>query len=313
MRIARLPAENPRTQGPERRTFYRRQSPEHLRQVELLVRSALTAARHGGVPSRAVILGAGACTELPLDLIARELREVRLVDIDVAGMVRARDALPAALRSRVDLLQEDLTGGVSAALAAALKAQPWEDLAQLGANAALDAAAMCLERCPIAEPPVFPELSPAGYGLVISSLVLTQLFSLPLLDVVDVLDLHAPNAADLRETSPRYRAAVRDFRRRIALAHLALLAALLAPGGAVVFVTDRVGYLLPPRFGPHARDREEAFEMLPAEALAIPRDLEVVFGVAIPPRTWHWLVTAPGPDTPGRRYNVEGLVLVARS
>ncbi len=73
MRIARLAEENPRTQGPERRAWYRHHSPAHLRAVAVLVEDAL-AARSAAGPSRAVVLGAGACTEAPLERIARELR-----------------------------------------------------------------------------------------------------------------------------------------------------------------------------------------------------------------------------------------------
>ncbi|HEX6123707.1 MAG TPA: hypothetical protein VFY89_11130, partial [Ktedonobacterales bacterium] len=242
MRLARLPAENPRTQGPERRAWYRRHAPEHLRQVEALCAEGLRA-RASTAPARAVLLGAGACTELPLESLARALEAVQLVDVDVPGIARARDGLAAALRARVDLLQADLTDGVSASLAAALRAQPWDDLRALGSGAALDAAATCLERCPVPDPPAFPDLALAGYGLAVSSLLITQLFSLPLLDVLDTLNLHAPEATDRREESARYSAAARDFRRRICLAHLALLFSLLAPGGVALLITDVVGYL----------------------------------------------------------------------
>ena len=105
MRIARLAEENPRTQGPERRAWYRRHSPTHLRAVAALVEAALAARTPGG-PSRAVVLGAGACTEAPLERLARAFEQTLLVDVDVPGMARARDELPASLRSRVDLLQE---------------------------------------------------------------------------------------------------------------------------------------------------------------------------------------------------------------
>ena len=199
MRIARLAEENPRTQGPERRAWYRRNSPAHLRAVATLVEDALTARTSGG-PSRAVVLGAGACTEAPLERIARTFESVLLVDVDVPGMAHARDELPASLRSRVDLLQADITGGVSDALASDLRAQPWRDLARLGPSAPLEAAAACLERCPVADPPQLPTLAPQGYSLVFSDLVLTQLYSLPLLDVVDMLAMYAPDTVDLRET-----------------------------------------------------------------------------------------------------------------
>lgn len=311
MRIARLAEENLRTQGPDRRAWYRRNSPAHLRAIASLVEDALAARISGasGGSARAVVLGAGACTEAPLERLARACESVLLVDVDVPGMAHARDELPASLRSRVDLLQADITGGVSDTLANDLRAQPWRDLALLGASAPLEAAAACLERCPVPDPPSLPALAPQGYGLVFSDLVLTQLYSLPLLDVVDMLSLHAPDAVDLRETSPRYRQAAQAFRRRIALAHLSLLAGLLAPEGAAILATDRTGYLLPPKSGPHAREPREALAVLPADALAIPGDLAARFHLVGKPRTWEWLVTAPDSANYGRMYEAVGVVL----
>ena len=314
MRIARLAEENPRTQGPERRAWYRRNSSAHLRAIAALVEDALaarTTGEHGGQggPSRAVALGAGACTEAPLERLARAFEQTLLVDVDVPGMARARDELPASLRSRVDLLQADITGGVSDALAGDLRAQPWRDLARLGPSAPLEAAAACLERCPVPDPPQLPALIPHGYGLVFSDLVLTQLYSLPLLDVVDTLSLYAPDAVDRRETHARYRQAAQAFRRRIALAHLALLASLLAPGGAAILASDRTGYLLPPKSGHHAHDPRETLTVLPPDVLAIPDDLAPRFQLVGQPRAWEWLVTAPDADHFGRMYEAVGVVL----
>ncbi|HZC76389.1 MAG TPA: hypothetical protein VE258_01490 [Ktedonobacterales bacterium] len=308
MRIARLASENPRTQGPERRAWYRRHSPEHLRMVAGLVEQAV-AARTGGAEPRAVVLGAGACTELPLEWLARRSGSVLLVDIDVPGMLRARDALPDALRARVNVVAADLTGGVSVALAAELRVQPWADLARLGDNAPLDAAAACLARCQVLDPPPIPELQPAGYDLVISSLTLTQLFSLPLLDVLDVLCVHAPAAVDLRETHTRYRAAAEGFRRRVALAHLSLLGALLAPGAAGVLVSDVTGHLLPPVAGAHAAAPVDSLPVLPPEVLDLSADVAARFTPLGTPRTWRWLVSRAEGQQPGRAYDVAGVVL----
>lgn len=314
MRIARLAQDNMRTQGPRRRQEYRRNSPEHLRAVAALTEAAL-AARGATCPRAAVILGAGACTEVPLAAIARACSTVLLVDVDVAGMARARDELPTSLRGRVDLLQADLSGGVSAALAADLAAQPWADLAALGGaggTAPLDAAAACIERCPVPNPPVFPELAPRSYGFVMSSLLLTQLFSLPLLDVLDTLSVYAPDAADRRDAYPRYREAAAAFRRRVVLAHLALIGALLAPAGTGQLVTDVTGYLLPPATGQHAGVALESLPVLPSHVLSIPRDLEPRFEIVGQPRSWRWVVSAPETAVPGRAYDVTGVVFRSR-
>lgn len=314
MRISRLAQDNPRMQGAKQRVWYRQHSPDHLRAVERLVNDVLVAQRRG-TPPRAIVLGAGACTELPLERLARACESILLVDIDVAGMLRARDELPAAVRERVNVLALDLTGGVSAALATELRAQPWADLAQLsGPNAAapLDAAAACLDHCPIPDPPFDPRLAPAGYDLVISDFVLTQLFSLPTLDVVDMLTVVAPAAVDQREAHPRYRDAAHGFRRRIALAHLSLLSMLLAPAGAGLLMSDITGYLLPARSGPHAAPAADSLPVLPPEALDLPTEVASRFEVIGQPHTWRWLVSAPTANLPGRAYDVLGVVFRPR-
>jgi hypothetical protein len=315
MRVEQLASENPRTQGAPRRALYRRHSPAHLDTIAHLVRRGL-AARTAPAPRAAVILGAGACTELPLESVARALATVVLVDLDAPGMERARAELPASLRTRVRTLRTDLTGGVSQALAALLRAQPWNDLARLGGPtgaAPLDAAAACLELCPVPDPPALPGLAPGAYGLVISSLLLTQLFSLPLLDVLDTLALHAPDVVDSRETHPRYRAAAQGFRRRVAHAHLSLLDTLLAPGGIGVLFTDVTGHLLPARSGPHTAPAPESLPVLPPDVLDLPRDLAARFTLAGPTRAWRWIVEPPRGEIPGRAYDVFGAVFIRPS
>jgi hypothetical protein len=314
MRIQQLARENARMQGPDRRRWYRRHSAEHLRTVEELVTSAGAAVKSER-SRRAVVLGAGACTEVPLEWIARYCETVVLVDVDVSGMLRARAELPASLRSRVQVVDADITGGVSAALADELRTQPWHDLAQLsgaGGLAPIDAAAGCLERCSIPLPPILPDVEvEGGYSIVISSLVLTQLFSLPLLDVYDMLAYYAAGVADLRESQPRYLAAAASFRRHLALAHLALIERLLAPLGAGLFISDVTGYLLthhPGFSGSRPRVEREALPVLPVEVLALPDDFAERFTLLESPRYWEWLVALADPTHPGRSYDVCGLL-----
>lgn len=311
MRIERLSADNRRTQGAARRAWYQRYSTKHLREMERVVEDAL-AAREDGAPSAGIVLGAGACTELPLERLAQANDPLTLADLDAPGMGRAREELPEKLRARVRLLAADLTGGVSAALRKEMGIQPWRDLRALGGMAILDALAGCLERVTVANPPEIAGLEPQSFGLVISSLTLTQLYSLPLLDALDTLLAYAPDLAERRDEHPRYVAAERDFRRRVALAHLNLVAKLLAPSGAALLATDRTGYLLAPKTGPHASEERESLETLPASALAWPDDLETRFTLVGSPRVWAWMVAMPEGETPGRAYDVVAAVLRAR-
>src|SRR5262249_19559994 len=128
----------------------------------------------------------------------------------------------------------------------------------------------------------------------------------------------APGATDLRESSPRYLAATASFRRRVALAHLHLIAALLASGGAGVLASDVDGRLLSTAVGPHrirsAAETDATFDVLPRDVLDLEAGVDLVqrFERVGEPRRWCWLVNAPRGDTPGRAYDMVGLVLRPR-
>src|SRR5262245_45363785 len=107
MRIDRLPRENRRTQGSARREWHRRHNPAHLVACAAVLEAALTA-HDIAAPAHAVVLGAGACTELPLERLAQACATVTLVDVDTSGMVAARDELPLGLRARVQLVTADV-------------------------------------------------------------------------------------------------------------------------------------------------------------------------------------------------------------
>ncbi len=308
MRIERLAADNPRTQGPARRQWYQRHSAAHLRGVADVVERAL-ALRGPDAPETAVVLGAGACTEVPLERLARACGRVVLVDLDMRGMEQARRELPASMRGNVELVAVDLAGGVSEALNRLLREQPWADLARLSRETVAGTAASCLDRVVIPDPPSLPELGMAHFGLVMSALVLTQLFSLPLLDVLDTLAVVAPHV--LLEEDARYRKAAQDFRRRVTVAHLNLMARLIAPGGAGVLVSDETGYLLAPTSGAYAHEPRETLALLPPDVVDLPRDLAVRFRLVDKPRHWRWLVTAPTAEQPGRAYDVIGVAFRA--
>jgi hypothetical protein len=310
MRIDRLAAENPRTQGATQRRWYRRHNPEHLRHVARLFERSL-AARGPDAPTTAIVLGAGACTELPLERLAGVCSQVTLVDLDAPGMERARHELPPDLRRRVRPLVADLTGGVSRELATRLREQPWADLASLDERAPLGAAAACLDRCHVPDPPAIAGAPAGTFGLVVSSCVLTQLFSLPLLDVLDTLATAAPNIVALQAADSRYQAAARAFRRHLALAHLDLVADLLAQAGAGLIASDVAGYLLPPVGGPRAGEAPEVLPLLPAEVVDLPADLGARCTLCGPLQRWRWVVSAPTSARPGRTYDALGAVFRA--
>src|SRR5690242_2733168 len=117
MRIETLPGNNLQVQGPQRRAWLRQHAPEHLQQCSALVARALSL-RDPATCRSTLVLGAGACTVVPLSMLARSSEEVVLADFDLASMQRGREEMESpALRRRVRFVQCDITGGVSSRLA----------------------------------------------------------------------------------------------------------------------------------------------------------------------------------------------------
>src|SRR5579883_23909 len=112
MRIDTLVTNNAQTQGARRRETISRQSPQHLENATGLMLQAMKE-RPYSVSRSTLVLGAGACTEVPLAALVHHSDEVVLADLDRASMQQARDELSApAMRKTVSLVSADLSGGV---------------------------------------------------------------------------------------------------------------------------------------------------------------------------------------------------------
>ena len=104
--------------------------------------------------------------------------------------------------------------------------------------AVIDAAASCLEQCHVPDPPEIHTLYQGEFGLVVSSLVLSQLFSYPLLDLLDHIQRVAPSMLGEQERHHRYEEAAQAFRVRVIDAHLHFMQNLLDAGGVAVLLSD---------------------------------------------------------------------------
>jgi predicted RNA methylase len=301
VRIESLPYTNAQTQGPARRAWLRIHAPEHLEQCEALMLEALQRRRPATSPG-IVVLGAGACTEVPLAALARAADEVVLVDIDLAALQWARQELPTALRRRVQLLGCDLSGGVSERLDRLLRRLPWEQAAAWEGERLFTTLADLLEACPVPDPPAIESLPAGAFGLAISSLLLSQLYSYPLLDVLDYVRQRAPQALGLQESHRRYQEAAQRFRLRIIQAHLHLLRSLVEAGGLVVVLTDLRGFLFNDLAALH---KEGGRQVLPLVPYAFFRLLRQSFRL-LEERRWLWLSDLPAEGRPGRAYEVAG-------
>ncbi len=305
MRVDTLAYNNGQTQGAQRREWLRQYSPQHLEHCATLIRHGLQA-RSRGASAGVVILGAGACTEVPLAELARAADEVVLVDLDGSSMQQGRDELAsAALRKRVRLLEADISGGVSTNLHALLGKQPWGTLSTRGASAVFDAAADCLEQCVVPDPPELASVGEGEFGLVISSLVLSQLYSYPLLDILDHVQRLAPQLLGEQERHRRYQEAAQDFRLRVIHAHLHLLRSLVDVGGAVVLLYDMRGFVFEVYGTDHDAEHRRAIPLVPR---TLPKLISDNFTVQ-EEAEWEWLTDLPEKERLGRGYEVAGYVL----
>src|SRR5207244_8986505 len=113
--------------------------------------------------------------------------------------------------------------GVSTKRKLRIEQQAWDKIVPQGAQALFDASARCLEQCLVPDPPEIEGLGTGEFGVVVSSLVLSQLFSYPLLDILDHVQNIAPGYFGEQERHRHYQEAAQAFRVRVINAHLHLL------------------------------------------------------------------------------------------
>lgn len=305
MRIDTLIPHNATTQGARRREILSRQSPQHLQNSTDLMLKALKQ-RPYSVSRSTLVLGAGACTEVPLAALVSSSDEVVLADLDQISMQQARAELSSqSLRKAVRLVVGDLSGGISANLARLLARQSWHRLAEQGPRALFDAAAAGLEACPIPDPPEIAGLENNNFGVVISSLLLSQLFSYPLLDVLDLVQRVDPLALEEQERHRRYQEAARSFRERVIIAHLHWLRALLDQDGLAVLLCDQRGFVFDAPNPQRSAEHRRAIPLVPRAFFTL---VEQQFTL-LEKREWEWLTDMPAEGRYGRSYEVVGYIL----
>ena len=310
MRIDTLAYNNVHTQGAKRRQWLFQHSPQHIKQSTALMLHALQLRPAATSPS-IIVLGAGACTEVPIAELARAADgdEVALVDLDRAALEQGRAEISSSsLRRNIRLVATDITGGVSENLNRLLEKQRWQTLAAQGARAVFDAAAGCLEQCVVPDPPEIASLG-GGFGVVISSLVLSQLFSYPLLDVLDTIQRVAPEMVGEQERHRRYQDAAQAFRVRVILAHLHLMRSLMDMGGIAVLLSDVRGFVFNVYGTEHDAEHRRVMPLVPR---TLPDMVRENFAV-VEESHWEWLSDLPENERLGRGYEVVGSILQARA
>jgi hypothetical protein len=305
VRIDTLTYNNIQTQGAQRRLWLRKHSPQHLQQCTALMLRGLQL-RQRSASTSTLVLGAGACTEIPLAELVRNSDEVVLVDYDLASMHQGRDELASpALRKRVRIMPCDISSGVSAHLNRLIEQQHWDKLANQSVLVFFDVLADCLEQCDVPDPPEIEGLYSGEFGVVISSLVLSQLFSYPLLDMLDHIQRNMPAYLGEQERHRRYQHAAQNFRIRVIQGHLHLLQELLDVGGIVVLLSDVRGFVFDVL---GTENDSQPRQTLPIVPRSLSELVKESFHV-VEERHWEWITDLPGEGKLGRGYEVVGYVL----
>ena len=161
--------------------------------------------RHVEAGARVAVVGAGNGHDVPLRRIAERAARVDLIDVDARAARGARGRLPAALRSRVEVVREDVTAGAA------------DELVRMAAAGDLPG---------VREAPATP-LGAGGYDVVIGDLLYSQLLYPALRDTA--LPRERVGVVLARIDRPLVASVVRRL-------HLS------APHGAVVHVHDPLGW-----------------------------------------------------------------------
>jgi hypothetical protein len=149
------------------------------------------------------LIGAGSCDDVPLARITERAARVDLVDFDPSSTVRALARIPATLRDRLTVIEEDVTGGS----------------ADLVLQAVRDDTAL-----PDALPLPYHALGSGEYDLVVGDMLYTQLLHAGLI----ALEVFGDHQLELMH---RYDPA-------LTTALVQRIEASLAPGGHAIHVHD---------------------------------------------------------------------------
>ena len=195
-------------------------SPHVEKSHERILQSAKLAKEH----SRAVVLGAGSCREIPLEGLAQQFEQVVLVDLDEQSMREAVGRLSSELQDKVEIRVSDITSF----------AQPMMERVERAvketrsAEEAFDRLATIYDT--VSQFGAGPKLPKAD--LLISSLVLAELPRYPR----TYADHLIQNKFRVRlSTWEKHVQAQERLEQFVVRDHVALLAGLSKPGGVVYF------------------------------------------------------------------------------
>jgi hypothetical protein len=288
---------------------------QHLAQS---ARAILAAAAQTGT-QRAVVLGAGACEEIPLAELAERYEQVVLVDLDQASLDQALAApgLPEPIRHRFDLRIADLTGLADelarrwrSALEGPIEVESAiERLAAIADSALAENGSAEFEAGERAAPDgrrLLEALGGAPFDLVVASCLLSQLHA-PVSQRAEQAfgERFAAGPSPLR-AAPCWQTSLDRLARRIEADFMSQLPALVAPGGRIYLSESvQVCFIEPASDG--AWMTAGTYRM--TKSLELRDYVDARFQIEAGAR-WTWVAALPEARRPGRLFDVQALTLV---
>ncbi len=264
---------------------------------ELILRAAESV-----TPNRAVVLGAGACDEIPLAELARRFAHVMLNDVDEQSLARGVDAasLDAASRGKIDVRIADLSGITQTVL------DRIERVLKTCADpqTAIEAMSQILE---CQQTGVFP--IEGKFDLVVASCVLSQLHFALTHGAGDRFESRFPGQQERLRQSSRWTAALYHLARRMEDKFVDDLAALVAEGG-IIYLSESVQMCYIELASSGQWQTAGTYRMLRSTELS---DYLAGLFTIVERARWEWVVTPPAAvGQTGRLYDVQALLLALR-
>lgn len=264
-------------------------------------RRMIAAAAASVPPGQALVLGAGACTEIPLAELAARFERVVLCDIDAAAMQQgvADAKLDDEQRAKIELHTFDLTGLTEPLLAEIGSLLPrCEEPAALikGMAAILDAATP------------MPLPIEGRYELIVASCMLSQLHFGLTHGAASLFVQRFHEQTSALQQSPRWSTALEGVARRMEAALLSEMFRLLHDQGQI-YLSESVQMCFVKTHESGQWQTEGTYRMLRTTDLADYVDARFVI---VARERWEWIVWPPmaAGDT-GRLFDVQAVVLRA--
>lgn len=251
------------------------QDPHHSASWREIGLTALYASQHSQEgEAEALVVGPGACHDVPLPVIVGRFAHTTLVDVDTAPVERAVMELQPKLRAKTTIYRADATGSAQHISQAVLKAGKQAR----NKHAFFAMLADTYEAMEVQQP--LPAL-PGTYAFVASHLVLSQLANPHWRFIADVAQHRFSHhvTSTLGTVPPKLRESVFGFTDATQRQHIKWLASVTSPQGAVHFA-DTVNQL------DHQADN--TFQPLPLIADEVLYGLNDHFRLLRPEQHWYW-------------------------